>query len=267
MGQIQPNIAHMRYRPDIDGLRALAVLFVVLFHAGTPGFDGGFIGVDVFFVISGYLISSLILNDLQQGKFSLVDFYGRRIRRIFPALVTVMVAAAAFGWIALFPDEYAKLGKHLAAGSAFVSNFLLWGESGYFDDAADTKPLLHLWSLGIEEQFYIVWPLTLALLWARRWSFLHITASIAAVSFAVSLYLSSSYPVAAFFSPVARFWELMLGGLLAYLSLNNPSLIGRHRNQQALMGAVLLSSGLLAINRGSTFPGWWALLPTLGTLL
>ena len=139
------------YRPDIDGLRALAVLLVVGFHAFPTLLPGGFIGVDLFFVISGYLISSILYQGLSSQNFSFLTFYGRRIRRIFPALIVVLLSCYAFGWFALFADEYALLGKHMAGGAGFVANYLLWFEASYFDSAADSKPLLHLWSLGIEE--------------------------------------------------------------------------------------------------------------------
>jgi len=146
------------YRADIDGLRALAVLSVVLFHAFPEMLPGGFVGVDVFFVISGFLITRILITDLKSNQFSLVNFYGRRIRRIFPALILVLLACLVLGWLSLLADEYAQLGLHMAAGAGFVSNWALWKESGYFDTASDLKPLLHLWSLGIEEQFYIFWP-------------------------------------------------------------------------------------------------------------
>jgi peptidoglycan/LPS O-acetylase OafA/YrhL len=156
-----PRLSHPKYRADIDGLRAIAVLSVVAFHAFPGSLRGGFIGVDVFFVISGFLISTIVFENLDSGTFSFATFYSRRIRRIFPALFLVLLASLAFGWFALLADEYAQLGKHVAAGTGFVSNLVLWGEAGYFDNSADTKPLLHLWSLGIEEQFYILWPLLL----------------------------------------------------------------------------------------------------------
>ena len=151
------NPLHATYRPDIDGLRAIAVLSVVLFHGFPQIFKGGFIGVDVFFVLSGYLISRIIFDQLNQGTFNFFDFYARRIKRIFPALLVVLFAAYIAGWFTLLADEYGQLGQHIAAGAAFISNFVLWGESGYFDNSAHTKPLLHLWSLGIEEQFYILY--------------------------------------------------------------------------------------------------------------
>ena len=171
------------YRPDIDGLRALAVFAVFFFHAFPEVVRGGFIGVDVFFVISGFLISSIIFSRLENGSFSFRDFYSRRIRRIYPVLITVLFACLAFGALFLLSHglfsvyfilngEYAQLGKHVAGGAGFISNILLWFESGYFDKTAEAKPLLHLWSLGIEEQFYIVWPLLLWLAWKKRFNFL-----------------------------------------------------------------------------------------------
>ena len=152
-----PSLSHPKYRADIDGLRGIAVLSVVCFHA-FPNKMGGFIGVDIFFVISGFLISTIIFNNLEKNTFSFSQFYARRIKRIFPALLVVLTAFLIFGSLALFLDEYKQLGKHTAAGAGFVANFVLWKESGYFDVASELKPLLHLWSLGIEEQFYIIWP-------------------------------------------------------------------------------------------------------------
>lgn len=149
-------------------MRAIAVLFVVGFHAFPLWIKGGFIGVDIFFVISGYLISTIIIVGLERNNFSFIEFYTRRIKRIFPALLLVLISSFAFGWFVLLADEYKQLGKHIAGGAGFVSNYLFWNESGYFDNAAETKPLLHLWSLGIEEQFYIIWPLLLWLAWRTR---------------------------------------------------------------------------------------------------
>jgi len=163
----QPPL-HPKYRPDIDGLRAIAVLAVVAFHAFPNYLKGGFIGVDVFFVISGYLISTIIFENLDKGTFSFFDFYARRIKRIFPALIVVFVTCFIFGWLELLADEFKQLGKHIAAGSSFISNIVFWNEAGYFDNAADTKPLLHLWSLGIEEQFYILWPILIWFSWKKN---------------------------------------------------------------------------------------------------
>lgn len=146
------------YRPEVDGLRAFAVLSVVLFHAFPQSVGGGFIGVDIFFVISGFLISSHIAEGLEKDQFSFSEFYARRIRRIFPSLILVTACALVFGWFALLTDEYSQLSQHVLSSVAFVTNFILVEEVGYFDNAADTKPMLHLWSLAVEEQFYIVWP-------------------------------------------------------------------------------------------------------------
>lgn len=178
----QTHLSHPNYRPDIDGLRAIAVLAVVAFHAFPSWVRGGFIGVDVFFVVSGYLISTIIFENLDRGTFCFSEFYARRIKRIFPALILVLISCFAFGWFFLLSDELNQLGKHVAAGAGFVSNLVLWNESGYFDNSAETKPLLHLWSLGIEEQFYIVWPLLLWFAWKCKFNLLTITIVFAATS-------------------------------------------------------------------------------------
>ncbi|MEW6562208.1 MAG: acyltransferase family protein [Pseudomonadota bacterium] len=263
----RPHLIHPQYRPDIDGLRAIAVLAVVGFHAFPSTVRGGFIGVDIFFVISGYLISTIIFSSLERTRFSLTEFYRRRILRIFPALLLVTLSSMIFGWFALFADEYKQLGKHMAGSAGFVSNFLLWGESGYFDTAGETKPFLHLWSLAVEEQFYVFWPVMLLLVWKRRWNFFAITLAIAGASFAASVYWVHKNPGAAFYSPFSRFWELMVGGTLAYLVLHNAPLTRRYPNIQSLTGAVLLAAGLALLNKDRAFPGGWALFPTLGTFL
>lgn len=271
-----PNAAPPRhalpvaYRPDIDGLRAIAVLLVVLFHAFPTLVKGGFIGVDLFFVISGFLISGIITEQLDTGKFSFAQFYARRMRRIFPALLLVMASCLAFGWFALLASEYAQLGKHLAAGAGFVSNFAFWRESGYFDNAADTKPLLHLWSLAIEEQFYLLWPALLWLAFRSRWHRLTLCIALVALSFALNLATVHSNPVAAFYSPATRCWELLAGGVLACMTAAR----GRDRRPAAtwqqlcsVLGIVLLGLGLALITRERAFPGGWALLPVTAALL
>ena len=264
---IASHLSHPKYRPDIDGLRAIAIIAVVWFHAYPSSLRSGFIGVDIFFVISGFLISSIIFSNLERGTFSFGEFYIRRIRRILPALTTVMLSSLIFGWFALTAQEYKQLGEHLAGGAAFISNFLLWSESGYFDTAAETKPMLHLWSLAIEEQFYIFWPLLMALAWRKHKSFLTIMLMIAVASFAFSIYQIGYDKSAAFYSPLTRIWELMAGGILAYISLHRPALINRYPNQQSFIGFILLVVGLIVINRWHAFPGWWVLLPVLGTVL
>lgn len=263
----QVHLIHQKYRPDIDGLRAIAILAVVIFHAAPTKLSGGFIGVDIFFVISGYLISTIIYSSLEHDRFSILEFYVRRVRRIFPSLLLVMTAVLAFGWISLFADEYELLGKHTSGGAGFISNLMLWGESGYFDKETELKPLLHLWSLGIEEQFYLLWPLLLVFFRQRKSSFLWVTVAIAVVSFAINIYWVSDHSESAFYLPVSRFWELMVGGVLAYLVLHWPQRVVRHAHIQSFLGLILLLVGLVALNKFLAFPGWWALLPTLGTFL
>ncbi|MDZ4057014.1 MAG: acyltransferase family protein, partial [Polynucleobacter sp.] len=258
---------HPKYRADIDGLRAIAVLSVVMFHALPKALPSGFIGVDIFFVISGFLITSIIFSGLEKQSFSFLDFYSRRVRRIFPALIVVMLASLVAGWFILLADEYRQLGKHIAGGGLFVSNFMLLGESGYFDSSATLKPMLHLWSLAIEEQFYIVWPVFLMLAWLKKWGLLYVTMLLAALSFCINIWLVGTAPASAFYLPFSRFWELMLGGLLAYMNYYRPDLNARHKNQQSAAGALLLLAGLLLIDEERSFPGFWALVPTLGAAL
>lgn len=273
MSPINSSLRAHQYRSDIDGLRAFAVLSVVLFHAFPEFITGGFIGVDVFFVISGFLISTIIFEKLEQGSFSFIDFYARRVRRIFPALILVLVTSFILGWCILFVGEYKQLGKHIAGGAGFVANLILWSESGYFDNLADTKPLLHLWSLGIEEQFYVVWPPILWAAWRFRASCLPIIVVIGLASFAFNLYGIRIDPVATFYSPLTRFWELLIGSLLAYVTVFHtryPRLAVHsiaQANALSWIGCALFIVGLLLINKDSGFPGAWALLPTLGAAL
>ena len=260
-------LSHPKYRPDIDGLRAIAVLSVVVYHAFPDTLKAGFMGVDIFFVISGYLISSIIFENIDRGSFSFGQFYGRRIKRIFPALTLVLISCLAFGWFGLLGDEFKQLGKHMAAGAGFVSNFFLWQESGYFNNAAETKPLLHLWSLAIEEQFYIVWPLIVWLTWKRKWLFLLTFTSLGVASFAYNAYLVRLDPTATFFSPATRIWELLAGVLLAYMKVR-PSVWQPSQRQLQIassLGVVLLAIGLYRIDKGRPYPGTWALLPILGS--
>ena len=290
----RPRVAlsHPKYRTDIDGLRAVAVLSVLGFHAFPGWMHGGFIGVDIFFVISGFLISTIIFNSLANSSFGFVDFYSRRVRRIFPALATVLLSTLVAGWFVLYPDEYRQLGKHVIGGAGFISNFVLWRESGYFDSAAELKPLLHLWSLGIEEQFYIVFPLLVWLGWKYRLNLLTQVVLIAALSFALNLQYVHKDAVWTFYQPQTRFWELMIGSLLALLMIDTSGrahkaeqvldsvlakLIYRDatlvpagsalRNFKAALGTFFVVVALVRITRDSTFPGTWALAPTLGAAL
>ena len=259
----------MRYRPDIDGLRAIAVLAVIGYHAFPKWITGGFVGVDIFFVISGYLISTVILESLSGDTFSLRAFYARRIRRIFPALLVVLLAVFGIGWLLLFAVEFKQLGKHIAASAGFVSNIVFWSESGYFDTLAETKPLLHLWSLSIEEQFYLVWPVLLWALAKRRVNPLVTTTVLAMASFGLAVYELRHDAVAAFFLPQYRAWELLLGAMLAERALATRGLerpdAGRS-NAQSIAGLTLIALAV-AFTPRSAFPGWWALLPTAGAVL
>ena len=272
-----------KYRSDIDGLRAIAVLAVVIFH-GFPNFIGsGFIGVDIFFVISGFLISNIVLESLQNGTFSFVEFYSRRIKRIFPSLALVLITCLVFGWFALLADELNQLGKHTAAGAGFISNLVLWSEAGYFDNSAETKPLLHLWSLGIEEQFYIAWPLLLWLTWRRKLNVIFIIVIGATISFVLSVKGVKVDPIASFYSPQTRFWELMVGSLLAWLSAYSINLnfcnrknlssvswlriVKKISNLSSILGLLLLIYGFWKIEKSFSFPGQWALIPVCGAAL
>jgi peptidoglycan/LPS O-acetylase OafA/YrhL len=265
------DLTHPKYRPDIDGLRAVAVLSVVGYHAFRSVVRGGFIGVDIFFVISGFLISSIIFDSLERGSFSFIEFYRRRIARIFPALLLLLFACYAFGWLTLLPLEFEELGKQIAGGAAYVSNFILWNEQGYFDQAAETKPLLHLWSLGIEEQYYIFWPLLCYVAWKRRLNLLAITLAIGAASFALNVGQASANSVAAFYSPQTRFWELLVGSALAYGVLHRERWASNGKialaEARSLVGVALIAVALATITVDRAFPGWWALLPTAGTAL
>ncbi|MFS2206242.1 acyltransferase family protein [Variovorax sp. Varisp36] len=262
---------HPKYRPDIDGLRAIAVGSVLAYHAFPSLLPGGFIGVDIFFVISGFLITTILLQSLAAGDFSYRDFYARRIRRIFPALVLVLLATLAFGWYVLLPGEFSQLGKQTTGGAAFFANLVFLGEAGYFDATAETKPLLHLWSLGIEEQFYIFWPLLLGLAWRRRWPMLRVTLAVAVISFLVNVLTVQPHRAAAFYSPLSRAWELMAGGLLAAMRLqaaSNGSAQPRPwtKHAQSVVGMGLIVLGLFMTRSTKAFPGWWALLPVLGAV-
>ena len=256
----------MPYRADIDGLRAVSVIAVVLYHAGVPWFGGGFVGVDVFFVISGFLITSLILHEQAAGAFSLTSFYHRRIRRILPALFVMMAVTAAAGWFLLAPGDYMRLGRSIVGATASVSNIQFWLEAGYFDTPAAEKPLLHTWSLGVEEQFYLLFPLYLMLI-ARwlRWR-LPLTVAICTLSFAIGAVGAFRDPVAAFYLPQARLWELLAGGLLAMGAL--PALRSQAaRTWAGLAGLGLIAGAVLFYSTDTLFPGLGALPPTLGAVL
>jgi len=256
----------LTYRPDIDGLRAVAIVPVVLFHAGI-GFRGGFVGVDVFFVISGYLITSLIAEEIRAARFSVVAFYERRIRRIFPALLTVLLCSSAAAALILLPDDFRAYGRSVVATALFASNVLFWSDSGYFDAAAETKPLLHTWSLAVEEQFYIVFPLFLLAAWRllkQRWALALLPCI--ALSLALSAWQVANAPSSAFYLSQSRAWELLLGALGALDAI--PPLRDRPAREAASWaGLGLIGYSALAYSAQTAFPGPAAVLPCLGALL
>lgn len=262
---------HPKYRPDVDGLRALAILCVVIYHAFPNLIVGGFVGVDIFFVISGFLITTIILENILNDTFSFTNFYIRRVTRIFPALFLVLLSCYAFGWFALYASEFKQLGLHIAASAGFIQNLVLWGESGYFDIDSMVKPLLHLWSLSIEEKFYIFWPLTLLFLIRRKNNILKVTLIIISISFAINVLTIDNFPTAAFYSPLSRFWELLCGAALAYVTVYRKEVITKfaikHSNTLSSMGMLFILVAVFTINKDDAFPSWWALLPTVGSVM
>lgn len=271
--------SHLKYRADIDGLRAIAILPVVIFHAFPEYMRSGFVGVDIFFVISGYLISSIIIGALQAGSFDFLDFYARRSKRLFPALLLVLGSTYLFAWISLFPKEYEQFGKHLAASAGYVENILLLRESGYFDLQSQLKPLMHLWSLSVEEQFYIFYPIFLWTAWvAFKRRLVWLIAGLAGVSFVFNIIEVNTQSNFAYFAPHTRFWELLVGGLLAWLHISKSQILatrlqdissreGRIASGASLIGFTLIFVSLFAFTRNELYPGWWALIPVAGTIL
>lgn len=261
--------SHIAYRADIDGLRAAAVVGVIAYHATPDWLPGGFVGVDVFFVISGFLISTIILREIDAGSFSLATFYARRVRRLLPALAVVLAATALIGWFYLLPHEFSALGKHVLAGTAFFSNFALKREAGYFDAVADEKPLLHLWSLGIEEQFYLLWPLLLLAVRDRR-ALAIVAMIIVTASFAACVSTSYRNLSSAFFLPQFRVWELGIGALLALATLH----LLKARKLPAGLAATLSAAGValligaaFILNDKSVYPGYLAVWPVTAAVL
>ncbi len=258
----------LSYRPDVDGLRAVAVLSVVFCHAGF-GFPGGYIGVDVFFVISGFLIAGLIYKELRQGTFTLANFWERRVRRILPALLVVTVVTMIAGWFILMPDAYLSLGKSVVGLALLGSNVQFWRDTNYFESAAEEKPMLHTWSLSVEEQFYLFVPLFLLIL-ARK-SQLHraflLLAAAAILSFGVSIYGSHRYPTATFYLLPTRAWELFAGALLAFFPDKWFAVSARWKEAAAVLGMALILIPCFVYDHETRFPGLTALPPVLGTAL
>ena len=255
------------YRPDIDGLRAIAIVSVLLFHAVPKAVPGGYVGVDVFFVISGFLITLNIVQNLQHDSFSFAEFYIRRAKRIFAPLAVVLFTTMAMGWLWLMPSEFANLGKHGVAGAFFATNVTQWTEAGYFGAAAQLKPLLHLWSLGIEEQFYLAWPLVAFVAWKLGRQTFFIAAVILAASLIWNLYQTPLDPIAAFYLPFTRAWELMLGACLAAAPARAQLLSPMSRALASPLGLILIVASVISYNPLSQFPGWRAMLPTAGAAL
>jgi peptidoglycan/LPS O-acetylase OafA/YrhL len=261
----------MKYRAEIDGLRALAVMPVILFHAGFDWFSGGFVGVDVFFVISGYLITTIIIAEMGEGKFSLINFYERRARRILPALFFVTMICIPFAWLWFAPNDLRNFGQSLVAVSTFSSNILFWLESGYFDTHAEMKPLLHTWSLAVEEQYYILFPIFLMLTWRLGLTFI---IAILSIFFLVSLVLADwstqyasdpSIISGAFFLLPTRGWELLIGVFIAfYLKYRNMA-ASIYTNLLSLFGFLLICYSIFSFDKNTPFPSYYALIPTIGT--
>jgi peptidoglycan/LPS O-acetylase OafA/YrhL len=275
-------VAKTTYRPDIDGLRATSASSIVIAHAmGSPIHAAA--GVDIFFVISGYLISGIIIDGYRSNKFSFLKFYFRRARRIIPALLVVLLAVLVFGWFVLFPDELDQLARHTVGGLFFSANIMFWQEAGYFDTSGELKLLLHLWSLSVEEQFYMIWPSLLILAMRFRVNVMLFLTTCFAVSFLANVAFINSHPVATFFLAPFRFWELLIGAVLANISTDYASRVDGAiekvvfswlalprsyvslDNLKSITGAVLLIVSFILLDANKSYPGWWACGPTFGT--
>lgn len=258
----------MNYRPEIDGLRAIAVLPVILFHAGIGIFSGGFVGVDVFFVISGYLITTIILADLKKDKFRIVKFYERRARRILPSLFFVAFCSVPFAYLTLSPNALVNFGRSLVAVPTFLSNVLFWSERGYFGGAAELKPLIHTWSLAVEEQFYLVFPIILMFFWyqLRKWTGSFILLTILC-SLYISWFLTDLHFETAFYLPFARAWELMVGAAAAFYGKRLGSLGNQYSGILSISGLTLIFYAIFTFDANTAFPGYAAVIPVFGTFL
>ena len=255
----------MQYRREIDGLRALAVIPVIFFHAGLSWLSGGFVGVDIFFVISGYLITSIILEQRAQDNFSLLTFYERRARRILPALFLVMLCCLPLAWLWMVPSQHKDFSQSLIAVTFFISNFLFWKQSGYFSAEADEKPLLHTWSLAVEEQYYILFPLFILIAWRLgRRNISYLIAFIALASFIFAQWLSRHMPSASFYILPTRAWELLAGSLVAFFLFNREPISNKHLSS---LGLFLILASFFLLHEDLPFPSYFTLIPVLGTCL
>ena len=244
------------------------MLGVVIFHSFPKALPGGFIGVDIFFVISGYLISGILHKGVREGDFSFRDFYARRVRRLFPSLITVMLMCLGYGYFVLLRDEYQQLGKHVAAGTLFIQNFVFWQESGYWDVASSLKPLLHLWSLAVEEQFYIIFPPLLLLFWKKSWPMVPLLWILLVVSLISNLVMSTQDRSSDFYLTSYRAWEFLGGSLLAWWHFGKSHAEeAPYCNVISLSGLLFLVLGMTLLHQGDPYPGWRAILPVAGTLL
>ena len=262
----------MKYRAEIDGLRAIAVVPIILFHAGFEYFSGGFVGVDVFFVISGYLITTIILSEKEQGTFSLVNFYERRFRRILPALFMVMLVSLIFSLLWLMPSYMEDFSQSLMAVSTFSSNILFWHESGYWEISNELKPLLHTWSLAVEEQYYVLYPLFLMQIWHFRKDWiLGSFIVIAAISLATAQWGAYNKPIPTFYLLPTRGWELAIGAGIAYYFLYRKQTVRTLLSHKSvnevlgLLGLLMISYAVYVFDKGTPFPSLYALVPTVGT--
>ncbi|KCZ94417.1 acyltransferase family protein [Hyphomonas johnsonii] len=259
----------MKYRAEIDGLRAIAVVPVMLFHAGFGLFSGGFIGVDVFFVISGYLITTLIINDLDASRFSLLHFYERRARRILPALFLVVLFCIPAAWFLLLPEDLTEFSRSLVAVATFSSNIFFWKESGYFSTAIELRPLVHTWSLAVEEQFYIFFPLLLMAVWrfGKRAAVWILIAGFIA-SLAVAQWAAYNKPEAGFYLLPTRGWELLVGTFAAFYLQRGPVRTStRINNLMSALGLAAIIFSVLMFDKMTPFPSLYALVPTVGAVL
>lgn len=263
-----PRPRSITYRSDVDGLRAVAVMIVVFFHAGVPGFGGGFVGVDVFFVISGFLITSIIASELDAQQFSIARFYKRRILRIFPALFAMTLATGIVASLIFLPSDFVSFGSSMIGTALFASNILFWRQHGYFDAPAEAKPLLHTWSLSIEEQFYVVFPITLVLLWRLRADLRPRLIAVAAfLSFVAGVWASGRYPEAGFYLLPMRAWELLIGALVALRPREVVHAPVSVRTWACAAGLLLIGIAATRLSEATAFPGVAALLPTTGAAL
>lgn len=274
---IPPPLIHIyqpSYRLDIDGLRGFQIFALMAFHYFPTVITGGYIGVSIFFVISGYLITSILLKSLNSNSFNLLEFMMRRCQRIFPALIVILIAALSIGWLYLLSGEFKDLGRLITASSIFSANFFAWNEVNYFSSSAELNPLLHLWSLGIEEQFYLFWPVLLWIAWKSKVNFFPVILLACIISFTLNIFSIHYDPIEAFYAPWTRFWEILSGGVLSYVHLYRPKILDKKYfslknigNYSSILGLFILSYGVIFFTKVTVFPGWNALVPIIGAIL